>query len=200
MKTGKGGNLGQLWRRNAVVVAIALFVCVAVYLNSKYDQETGKRLGEATMVGNQTEDPLVTGQGQTDVGTQDGMQPTLVQEPDASPYFASARLNRQQARDTARALLQEAASGEGADQTIKDNVTEAIQTMADCAVTEAQIENLVVAKGYADCVAFIKDNQLSLAVSAPSGGMTEADTARIVDAVQQVSDFQIADISIVPVG
>ena len=31
MKTGKG--VSQLWRRNAVVAVIAVFVCAAVYLN-----------------------------------------------------------------------------------------------------------------------------------------------------------------------
>ena len=33
MKTGKKSGFSQLWRRNAVVAAIALFVCAAVYLN-----------------------------------------------------------------------------------------------------------------------------------------------------------------------
>lgn len=54
-------SLSQLWKRNAVVAAIALFVCAAVYLNWNYEQETaaGKTLGESTMVDGQTEDPLV---------------------------------------------------------------------------------------------------------------------------------------------
>ena len=38
MKT-KGKGLSQLWKRNAVVAAIALFVCAAVYLNWSYEQE-----------------------------------------------------------------------------------------------------------------------------------------------------------------
>ena len=46
MKT-KGKGLSQLWKRNAVVAAIALFVCAAVYLNWSYEQEAaGKTLGE----------------------------------------------------------------------------------------------------------------------------------------------------------
>ena len=61
--------------------------------------------------------------------------------------------------------------------------------MADYTVTEAQIENLVVAKGYADCVAFIGENSLSLAVAAPEGGLTEADTAKIVDVVNQAAGY-----------
>ena len=34
MRTGKKGSWTQLWKRNAVVAAIALFICAAVYLNS----------------------------------------------------------------------------------------------------------------------------------------------------------------------
>ena len=53
----------KLWKRNAVVAAIVLFVCVAVYLNWSYDQgssvngvnsitntTTEKNLGEAALV------------------------------------------------------------------------------------------------------------------------------------------------------
>ena len=60
MKT-KGKNLSQLWKRNMVVAAIAVFVCAAVYLNWNYEQEVGKTLGESAMVGK--EDPLVSGGG-----------------------------------------------------------------------------------------------------------------------------------------
>lgn len=52
---------------------------------------------------------------------------------------------------------------------MKDEANASIQAMADYTVTEAQIENLVIAKGYADCVAFIGENALSLAVAAPEG-------------------------------
>lgn len=198
MKTGKG--VSQLWRRNAVVAVIAVFVCAAVYLNWNYEQQAGKVLGESAMVGN--EDPLLTGQeqqagqeGQSGDGSaaQDGAAQNT------SDYFANARLNRQQARDSALTLLQDAAAGEGADQTLKDEANASIQTMADYTVTEAQIENLVVAKGYADCVAFIGEGELSLAVAAPEGGLTDADTARIVDVVQQTAAFTADQIKIIPV-
>ena len=55
----------KLWKRNAVVAAIVLFVCVAVYLNWSYNQEesagAGKVLGQAALVGGQTTDPLLAG-------------------------------------------------------------------------------------------------------------------------------------------
>ena len=39
MRTSKKTGWSQLWRRNAVVAAIALFVCAAVYLNWNYEQQ-----------------------------------------------------------------------------------------------------------------------------------------------------------------
>lgn len=207
MRTGKKGTgWSQLWRRNAVVAAIAVFVCAAVYLNWNYEQEqaeAGKTLGQSALVDGETDDPLLTGtETQTQDGTQaagEGQDGTQQTAGESDSYFATARLNRQQARDSALALLQEAAAGEDADAAMKEQVNETIQTMADCTVTEAQIENMVTAKGYADCVAFIGEESLSLAVAAPEGGLTEADTAKIVDAVNQAAGFTADQIKIIEV-
>ena len=210
MRTGKKGtNWSQLWKRNAVVAAIAVFVCAAVYLNWSYGQEAeaGKTLGQSAMVGGNTNDPLVTGDSSAQTGSTDTQQSGDAQTSGesgetgaaADTYFATARLNRQQARDSALSLLQDAAAREDADETVKNQVNDTIQTMADYTVTEAQIENLVLAKGYADCVAFIGEDDLSLAVAAPEGGLTEADTAKIVDVVNQAAGFTADQIKIIPV-
>ena len=47
MRTKKT-DWSQLWKRNAVVAVIALFVCAAVYLNWNYSKEAdaGKTLGQ----------------------------------------------------------------------------------------------------------------------------------------------------------
>ena len=212
MRTKKS-DWSQLWKRNAVVAAIALFVCAAVYLNWNYGKEeanVGKTLGQSTMVGGKTQDPLVSGDGSApasgtageDAGdTSAAGEAGDVQTPGETggAYFATARLNRQQARDSALSLLQDAAAREDADDAVKTQLSDNIQTMADYTVTEAQIENLVVAKGYTDCVAFIGENTLSLAVSAPEGGLTDADTAKIVDAVYQTAGFTADQITIIEV-
>jgi stage III sporulation protein AH len=48
-------------------------------------------------------------------------------------------------------------------------------------------------------VAFIGEDSLSLAVAAPDGGLTQADTARIVDVVQQTADYSAQQIKIIEV-
>ena len=136
MRTGKKGtDWARLWKRNAVVAAIAIFVCAAVYLNWNYEQEAeaGKTLGQSALVGSETEDPLVSGTSGTeqtgDAAQTDGEEGT--QTSAAGDYFATARLNRQQARDSALSLLQDAAAREDADETVKEQVNTTIQTLAD---------------------------------------------------------------------
>jgi len=48
-------------------------------------------------------------------------------------------------------------------------------------------------------VAFIGEEALSIAVSAPEGGLTEADTAKIVDVVNQTAGFTADQIKIIQV-
>lgn len=193
---GKTEAWMQMAKRNTVVAAVVLFVCLAVYLNWNYqntDQtDAGKTLGDAALVAGETNDPLLGG-STTDQSGEEG-------NTSASGYFANARLNRQQARDSALSLLQEATAGADVDQAMKEQTNAAIQTMADCTVTEAQIENLVVAKGYNDCVTFIGEDTVSVVVEIPGGQLTDVDTARIMDIVTQSTQFTASQIKIIPVS
>lgn len=187
----------SLWKRNAVIVAIVLFVGAAVYLNWSYNQagtaeadadtdSSAKILGQASLVSGEDEDGAI----QTDV---DGSGETDVQ----SGYFATARLNRQQARDSALELLQQAAEDEGADQTIIDEANASIQTMAAYTLSEAQVENLVVAKGYRDCICFIGEESVSVVVSATETGLSDTDVARIAEIVREETGFSVSQVKII---
>lgn len=187
----------KLWKRNAIAAAIVLFVCGAVYLNWSYSQDTaaGKNLGEAALVGSQNdsllakEDKNASEEGKDATGEGDAAE--------SGTYFSTARLNRQQARDNALSLLQEAAKDEKADQNAIDEANAAIQTMADYTMTEAQIENLVTAKGYADCVAFLGENSISVVVSAVETGLTDTDAARIGEIVMEQTGLKADQIKII---
>ena len=196
----------KIWKRNAIVVIIVLFVGVAVYLNWSYGQTattddkdttaTGKLLGEAALVSSSqpknTEPSNQTELQKPDSGTQ--------QENEAkksSGYFASARLNRQQARDSALQILQEAAADAMANQSIIDEANASIQTLADFTLAEAQVENLVIAKGYSDCVCYINENSASVVVAATDNGLNESDTARIAEIVMDETGLSAGQIKII---
>ena len=167
------------WKRNTVIATMAVLVCAAVALNWKYSgedavkgaQETGsKLLGEATLVSGQETD-----------GTETSGEVDETEVYTGSDYFASARLTRQQARDNAISLLKDAAEQEGADTATANEASESIQVLAAYTMKEAQIENLVTAKGYKDCVAFMGDESISVVVSTGTGELTAEDVAKITD-------------------
>lgn len=179
------------WKRNTVVVTMAVLVCAAVALNWKYSgqeavkdaQEAGtKILGEAALVSGQ-EDGADAPVDETAVYT-------------GSDYFASARLTRQQARDNAISLLQEAAAQENADQSVANEASESIQVLASYTMKEAQVENLVSAKGYKDCVAFMGEGSMSVVVSTESGELTGEDVAKVMDIAMSETGLPASGIKI----
>lgn len=112
-------------------------------------------------------------------------------------YFAAVRLSRQEARDQAVNLLQEAmAYGSTGEQEQSSAQLEKIVQMALC---EAQIESLIVAKGFADCVAYMSDTGISVAVAVPEGGMQNTDIAVIADIAITQSGFGMDAIRVVEV-
>ena len=198
----------SIWKRNAVVVAIVLFVGAAVYLNWSYNnsqadpqqENQGKVMGQASMVSgtDKTSQDNDAAQVSSAAGEKQAEgQSQQEQEEKETGYFATARLNRQQSRDSALELLQKAAEDADADQTMVDEANQAIQTMAAFTLSEAQVENMVVAKGYGDCVCFLNENSVSVVVSKVEDGLTESDVAKIVEIVRQETGLGADQIKIV---
>ena len=178
------------WKKNVIAAALLVAVCGGIYINWLYTENTAvvdlvDTLDESKVL---SADLLVMN---SDVPIDNDYDTTL------SAYFASVRLSRQEARDSAVGLLQEAmAYGDSKDVSASNTKLEQIVQMALC---EAQIESLVIAKGYQDCVAYISDDGISVAVAVPEGGFTQSDVAVIADIVMTQSDFSLEDIHIVEV-
>ena len=197
----------SVWKRNAVVVAIVLFVGAAVYLNWSYGGQSaegdgsgtggdsGKLLGQTTLVNGEGAGKETDSQSSGEPTPEDSAEPSGTSS--ATGYFASARLNRQQARDSALQLLQEAAADEGAQQSVIDEANASIQAMAALTLSEAQVENLVTAKGYGDCVCFIGENSASVVVSSTADGLRETDIAKISEIVMEETGLSPSKIKII---
>lgn len=171
------------WRKRAVVGAVLLFVCAAVYMNWRYAgslEDTSKVLGEST---------LVSGEKAGETAT------AALPEEKETDYFATARLSRKQARDNAINMLKDASTDENADQSVLNEASETLQVLASYTVAESQIENLVTAKGYADCVAFMGAESVSVVVDDPDG-LDATDVARIMDIVVQETGYEPTQIKV----
>lgn len=176
------------WKKNMIAAAVLLVVCAGIYMNWIYTNSedvadlTDKLDAEKVL----SDDSLILEVGGVNDDTVDIV----------TDYFAAVRLSRQQARDSAVELLQEAMSyTDGSDSASSAQLEEIVQM----ALAEAQIESLIIAKGYADCVAYMSDTGISVAVASPEGGMQQTDIAVIADIILSQTDFTYNDIRIVDV-
>ncbi|MCC8075578.1 MAG: SpoIIIAH-like family protein [Clostridiales bacterium] len=212
----------NLWKRNAVVAAIVLFVCVAVYLNWSYDQSdtamgdssvsAGKTLGEAELVNSDSQILLSDSSADGSASAESSAESTLATEDgewaedalgeeelaaETDSYFDTARLNREEARDSALSILQETVNDPEADETAVSAAAESITAMASATLQESEIESLILAKGYTDCVAFIGDNSVSVVVSAGGAELEASDVAVVTDIVCGETDFSASNVKVI---
>ena len=173
------------WKKNLMAAAVLVTVCAGIYLNWLYteDQSTG------SLVDTLDEEKLMSTDLQT-IGETDT-------DATVSDYFAAVRLSRQQARDSAVSLLQEAMAY--SDETQAAQTNSQLEELVRVALCEAQIESLIIAKGYTECVAYISEEGISVVVATPEGGLQQEDVAVIADIILSQSEFTMEDIRVVEV-
>lgn len=181
----------KVWKKNMVAAAVLVTVCAGIYVNWLYTEDQAAANLTDTLDENKllSSDMVVLNDG-TNLSLESGSST-------GSDYFAAVRLSRQQARDSAVGLLQEAMAYNDDAQAESSNAQ--LEELVQIALCEAQIESLIIAKGYTDCVAYISDEGISIAVAAPEGGLQQADVAVIADAVMTQSSYKMSDIYVVEV-
>ena len=176
------------WKKNMVAAAVLVTVCTGIYLNWLYtDQQTAADLTDTVNAEKVLSDDLLA------------LDEAVLGEElnTATDYFAAVRLSRQQARDNALDLLQEAMAYD--DATKAQESSQQLDEIVQTALSEATIESLIIAKGYTDCVAYMSNDGVSVAVAAPEGGLQTADVAVIADIVMTQSEYTLDDIRVVEV-
>ena len=185
----------KVWKKNLVAAAILVTVCAGIYVNWLYTEDksaasledsldTQKVMNEDTLVLSGDMEAIAAGEDTISTSTD---------------YFAAVRLSRQQARDNAVNLLQEAMAYSGSEGSKDVESAMELEEIVQTALSEAQIESLIIAKGYTDCVAYMSGEGISVAVSSPEGGLQQADVAVIADIVMTQSDYSLDDIRVVEV-
>ena len=186
----------KIWKKNLVAAAVLVTVCSGIYVNWLYTEEQAAANLSETLDAEKvmSDETLILTEDMAAIAAGEAVETT------ATDYFAAVRLSRQQARDSAVNLLQDAMAYTTSAEGSKDvesamELEEIVQT----ALSEAQIESLIIAKGYTDCVAYMSPEGISVAVSAPEGGLQQNDVAVIADIVMTQSAYSLDDIRVVEV-
>lgn len=185
----------KVWKKNLVAAAVLVTVCAGIYVNWLYTEENAAASLVDTIDAEKvmSDDLLILEGDMAAIAAGEDVQTT------ASDYFAAVRLSRQQARDSAVNLLQEAMAYSDAPSTKEAESSMELEQIVQTALSEAQIESLIIAKGYTDCVAYMTGEGISIAVSSPEGGLQQEDVAVIADIVMAQSDYNLDAIRVVEV-
>ncbi len=160
-------NVFTIGRKNLVMILSVLLIGGAVALNwilfSTPTQPTDTPITDQTPGG---DNATVTPDANSSV---------------VSDYFAQMAMERQKARDEAMEVLQNVVDSAQAEQTAKDEAYNKINQIADTIQQEANIETLIMAKGFEDCVAVIASDRVSVIVK--TEGLMEHEVVQIQEIV-----------------
>ena len=114
---------------------------------------------------------------------------------DVSAYFSATQVSRQRARDEALEVLQAVVENVDATEAMKNEALAEINNLARVMEAEANIETLVVAKGFAECVAVISGESASIVVK--SEGLQAAQISQINEIVYEQAGIMPTNVKII---
>ena len=165
-------------KKQIILAGLVVILSVAVYLNWEFSKNDINLSTDEKVYG-QTE---MTGVDITETSEE---------------YFAQARLSRQKNRDEAIESVQTMLSDENLTQAQREEISAKATRIAELSQCETSIEQLVKAKGYAECVAFIDGETASVVVN--TSGLTEAQAVQIFDIIVSKTKINSENINIVEV-
>ena len=143
----------KVGKRNLIIACAALLIGAAVWLNF-------------ILFSNGTQSDGFGGYDQPSGNISDSLNNSGTS--DENSYFSATLVSRQKARDEALEVLQSVVDNVEASETVKNEALAGISAIADEMQKEANIESLIMAKGFEKCVAVLNGDTASIIVSADS--------------------------------
>lgn len=200
-------------RKKLTLITLVLALGVAVYLNWEYAKsgneltavETGAGItaGDAATVDETVAvgDTITQTQGEQDLADKNYGDAQLVSltQNNSTEYFDEAKLTRSKTRDEALDKLQKSLKSAKLTDDEKTELTNQLSTMLGDITAEGDIENLIKAKGFVDCVAFLDQGKANIAVMTKGDALTKSEVAQIRDIVISKSNTDAKNITVVEV-
>lgn len=177
------GSIG-INRRSVAVIASLALICGALVVNYALG-------GNGDITADAGNDPSTeagseqgSGEAEQTGGTESGEE-----------YFQSASVSRRRARDESLEVLQLVADSEDALQESKDSALASMSKIASQIEQESNIESLIVAKGFENCIALVSDNSATVIVQ--SDGLLPSEVAQITEIICSETALPASSITIV---
>ncbi len=176
-------------KRNLIIACAVVLIGAAVWLNWLFfaeDNDGYTYSGNTGMSGelDNSKNPT-SGDGNTSAGTNDN-----------DSYFATVQVSRQRARDEALEVLNAVLANANATDDVKAEAVAEITKISLEMEQEADIESLIVSKGFEKCVAVINGDTASIVVKTAEN-LTPAQLAQINASVYEIASIEPVNITIV---
>lgn len=186
-------------KQGLTLLTLAVALGVAVYLNWEY----AKTADESIVTDTEVQTVSVVDELNTEAELVDKnygeAQLVSVSKKSGSDFFDQARLSRTKTRDEALDSLKKSLKGSGLSSDEKEKLTQALSQEIGNSNTENEIETMIKAKGFADCVAFISEGKVNITVMTSSGQLQADEVAQIRDIVLSKCDVSAQDICVVEI-
>ena len=198
--------------RRATAITLAAALVVAVYLNWQYARTDVSLQEDAVTVSAAAEtqaeptaevvtDGLMTeAEAVSSAGKNYGeAQLVSVANDSGAKFFEEARLKRQKAHDAALDTIQKTLKSSSLSAEEKKTYAQELTGNLEDLHAENEIETLVKAKGFADCLCFLQSDRADLTVMTAGDALTAAQVAQIRDIVLSKSSVTAQNITVVEV-
>ena len=165
-------------KRNGIILGAIALVAVAIFLNWMLF----------------TEDPAPYDPNNPTLSTTGGDN-LNVSNPEEDSYFVMAMQNRTTAYDTAYNTLLAVTTSANATEEAKDAAFQEITVLASNKQAEANIEALIKAKGFEECVAVISEGHIDIVVK--STGLEPGQRAQIQEIVLKQANIAPSNVTII---
>lgn len=199
--------------RRATAITLAAALAIAVYLNWQYARTgAGLQADESAVLVSaepaqeSDAESAILDALQTEAEALSGVnknygeaQLVSVANDSGTKFFEQARLNREKAHDEAMDAIQKALKSSDLSAAEKKEYTAKLTENLEDLHAENEIETLVRAKGFADCLCFLQSGRADLTVMTSGEALTAAQVAQIRDIVLNKSSVTAQDITVVEV-
>ncbi len=195
--------------RRVTALTLAAALVVAVYLNWQYANADLPLAGEETtlQVSAEADTPLAVqdelmteAEATSGVGKNYGeAQLVSVANSSGAEFFEEARLKRDKAHDEALDTIRKTLKSSSLSSEEKKEYTAQIAANLEDLHAENEIETLIRAKGFADCLCFLQSGRADLTVMTAGDGLTGAQVAQIRDVVLNKSSVTAQNITVTEV-
>ena len=150
-------------------------------------------------------DPLeaeISGTGESELAGKNYGEAQLVSvsKDSGTEFFEQARLSRSKARDEALDAIKKTLKNSELTDEEKKQITSELEQQVSSITTETTVENLIKAKGFADCVVSLTRDRADVTVMTENDALTAEEVTRIRDAVHnQCKGLSAQDITVVEV-